>query len=118
MHGQGGGVLTITPAPAASGYVACKMSEQLGVLYVFSQHDTTSYSSRTYDPATMRWWRLRPETNGIAGEYSVDGITWQLIGIVPDPPQATIDLAIQAGAPTVGAMSGSAQFANLNLCPP
>ena len=74
-------------------------------------------ASAVYAPTAMRWWRLRPVTNGVIGETSADAVTWNMLGRVPGPPPTMIRIDISAGTNGVVANAGTAVFDNLNVCP-
>jgi hypothetical protein len=77
-------------------------------------------ASLPYDPAAMRWWRLRPDhiADTIVAEYAADGFHWSRLGVLDVEPPARITLEISAGVDTVDPTPATARLAHLNVCPP
>jgi hypothetical protein len=68
-----------------------------------------------YSP-DMKYWRIRPATATIVGEYSSDGTNWLLLGIAQVTPPASIGIEISAGTNGVSVM-GTGTFDQLVICP-
>lgn len=71
-----------------------------------------SYSAQT------KWWRLRPTTEGIAGDISADGFAWSPIGLARGTVgQVAFDFG--AGVDTLPTLTPypTVTFRNLNTCP-
>lgn len=70
-----------------------------------------------YDPAEMRWWRVRPVADGVLGEYSRDGLDWHTLGTIAiDLGQVQVvgfDLGVATDADTPAA----SELASLGVCP-
>ncbi len=81
---------------------------------------TETYSTVTYEPDKMRWWRLRPDRDAgtIAGDYSPDGVEWKQFGEVARDIPATAQVVILAGfvqdIPTTA--DNVARFTALRVC--
>jgi hypothetical protein len=83
-----------------------------GVLYLLG-----SSAQITYDATAMRWWRLRPTSSGVVGEYSADAQSWTMLGLVPGQPPDMIRLDFGAGTDNPEPTPGTAVFRNLDTCP-
>ena len=70
-----------------------------------------------YDAIAMRWWRLRPVSTGIVGEYSPDGHVWTLLGSLTGTTPTGIRIDIGAGTDLQEASPGTGAFRHLDICP-
>jgi hypothetical protein len=111
--------------PAASGYTAF-LAEQDG-LSIGVSDDKLSVGQASevlnsvhYDPAAMRWWRMRPDRERtppmFVAEFSPDGFSWTKLGESTDVP-TLIRIKIDVGTQDVEADPGVAEIDNLNSCP-
>jgi hypothetical protein len=142
---SGGGCITSQPVPFRGGGIAVEVSSVLSgrdseytqlqlfgevrasigtlneELVVFDQVASTTVSAVPYDPISMRWWKIRPETssNELVAETSPDGVTWMPAGKIARMPIPEVtDLNLIAG---LGEMQteydNPAIFRRLVVCP-
>lgn len=110
----------VTSYTALTAYVAAGTAATIvvenGTMIVRSPGGMT-VGSRTYVPAQMQWWRLRPVANGVVGETSPDALIWTAVGTVVGVAPTMIRIDISAGTSGVEAAAGTAVFDNLSVCP-
>jgi len=71
----------------------------------------------SYDAVAMQWWRLRPDPagTGVIGEYSADGVKYQLLGTVPGNQPAAVKVDFGAGSDPLDGVPEAA-FGHLRIC--
>jgi hypothetical protein len=82
---------------------------------------TTSVGTTAYDTSRAAWWRIRPDDDlpGVAGDFSVDGLTWQTIGRTAGRVPTSVTLEFTAGTYGAGLPDpGQMVIEDFNICPP
>jgi hypothetical protein len=75
------------------------------------------HGRRTYLPADMRWWRMRPVGNDVIAEYSANGQMWTQLGNPVPVAAKTIEIGLIAGLATDQTSgTGRAVFEQLLVC--
>jgi len=72
----------------------------------------------SYDPAAMRWWRLRPVDGGLAAETSPDGRTWTRFASSGTAFTGTGTVVIYVQTDTSNVDPGTAKVEGIDVCPP
>jgi len=106
-----------TPAPA--GAATIQLSIGSNKLSAVGPGNTIA-GSAAYDPAQMKWWRLRPDhgLGGVTADASPDGVTWQTIGSVPGTIPTSVIVEFTAGTYGVGLpIPGKTIIEDFNVCP-
>lgn len=88
-----------------------------GRLGLYATEGAPPVAARTYTPA-MRFWRIRadPFGAGMIGEYSDDGDTYTLLGLVPGEIPSEVRPSFGAGNAASEASPGTAAFASYRVC--
>jgi hypothetical protein len=64
--------------------------------------------SMSYDPSTMRWWRLSADTaTSLIAEYSATGTTWTTLGTASTAPDPATSVKMSFGVSSTAQGSGS-----------
>jgi hypothetical protein len=126
--GTGGVALEVTRVwSVASGYIAFEAfpedTADVTAKLIFKNSGIGVYTTepnpiaiRTYDAATMRWWRLRPVEGGVAAEVSGDDGDYTTIAIVPGTPPDRFKANFIGGVEPEPA-PGSIAFGAVRVCP-
>jgi hypothetical protein len=126
-----GGVFVEVPAVTPTGHNLAGLSVDGGRLRVFLstfqgrlrlRTATDEITSLPYDPASMRWWRLRPDrmAETTVAEYAADGYHWSRLGEV-DGRSENVIIELAAGLEPDAVIDGSeavTRFDNLDVCAP
>lgn len=88
-----------------------------GVLEVYEQFTGEVFGSVPYDPAAMRWWRIRPEPDSTryVGEYSAEARHWTALGAWDMDAPATYQVELSVGL--AGGDGRYGELDNFNVCP-
>jgi hypothetical protein len=86
-------------------------------LELVDTYNSSALTTTPYDPASMRWWRLRPAPEGVYGEYSADGMTWLLIARLPGQPPPTAVISLTSSLFQATSPGGDAVFQSFDICP-
>jgi len=118
--GQGGSYMFFTihtPTPAD----AVTLQISLGGNHLSAlTPDNATTGTVPYDPAQMKWWRLRPDRAlpGVVADVSANGFVWQTLGQVAGTVPASVIVEFTAGTYGSGLPDpGKAILENFNVCP-
>ena len=102
-----------------AGSVDATIDQEMGMIGVYDGLTPTS-GAIPYDPPAMRWWRVRPESDGtgMIAEYSADAVVWQFLGAAPGLAPKHIIVNFGAGTNSQEPQPGTASFGRLQVCAP
>ena len=121
------------PESAANGYMDLLLRDQtatwklqiglqLGIVKLLLQDatgDTVYGSGVTYDPASMKFWRLRADeqSHEFVAELSGDAVQWTELARTGNHFATSVWFELDAGLQALSPVTQTAVFSHLNTCP-